>query len=194
LPPLRFALCGCSDDAATSVASTPERAVKRFLAPWQDHRRQSDPDRPRQVRAFWRSTCDTVDPKIRPGLRLDDGRIDERTSCGATVVLLTAYTGEDQGGENQHVASADEIWGRPLAARRQGNASVVTVEIHYASRTVGVPAPPARATINVLAVRRGRSWYVATMGAFNPLAAIRGGLSESELRREHERLLAAAEP
>ncbi len=82
------------------------------------------------------------------------------------------------------------ISGTAVSADTSGDSSIVTVAIRYKSDGLAT-APPSSARIKVLVVKRDGSWWAATPYAFNPLHPPDGGLSEAELRDQHEELLAA---
>jgi hypothetical protein len=183
-------LAGCGDDDA-SGASSPETAVARFLQPFSQERPKTDRSTAsEEITEFWASTCEQVDPRIRRGMRFyEDEPMDPLVNCGAVVVLLVPYTGDT--GE---MLPPSRISGTPVSARTSTDESIVTVEMQYASddrQGSSASAPPAKATIKVLVVKRDGSWWVANPQAFNPVQAADGGFEESALRDQHEELLAA---
>jgi hypothetical protein len=187
-------LASCaSSGTSTNDGSSPQRAVATFLAPFPrtvPSRLSSQAEQRRRALALWPTMCDRVDPAIRRGLRVPEEVTvpDARTGCGAVVVLMVLNPPE-----GSNVGSPATIAGTPRAAVTHGNTSLVTVDVRY--RTVpyiNAPPTPTRARIKVLVVKRDGRWWVATPGAFNPVYADRGGLTERELRRSHARLLAAA--
>lgn len=177
---------GCSE-AGASGASSPEAAVERFLAPFSQEREPSrGSSASEDVKEFWASTCDLVDPEIRSQLRFDEDQPDSRVNCGAVVVLHVLYTGD-----TGRMRPPSKVSGKPVAAETSGDQSVVDVELRYESAAEGSssPAPPAKATVKVLVVKRDGSWWVATPQAFNAVQAAEGGYDESELRSQYEQLL-----
>jgi hypothetical protein len=185
--------CGEGDasGASSSGASSPQAAVERFLAPFSNlPPRSQGPTASEEIKGYWASTCDQVDPRIRPGLRFyEDDLVDPRVNCGAVVVLLVMYTGD-----TGQMAPPRTISGNPVSADTAGDRSVVSVAMRYEideRQTYTAPPPPPEATVNVLVVKRDGSWWVATPQAFNPLHAADGGYNEFELRQLHEELLAA---
>lgn len=181
---------GCGDGGA-SGASSPESAVEQFLAPFSKERPKTQRSTAsEQVKEFWASTCDQVDPHIRSGMRFyEDDSIDPRFNCGAEVVLRVSYTGD-----TGKMLPPSKISGTPVSADTSGDESIVSVAMRYDSdQRYGstAPRPSAAATIKVLVVKREGSWWVATPQAFNPLHAADGGFRESELRDQHEELLAS---
>lgn len=187
-------LAACGDRAAPRVsgASSPEGAIKQFLAPFAEEPRPTEGSTAtKETKAFWASTCAYIDPLLRPRLRFyDDDPIDPQVNCGAAVVFLVMYTGD-----TGKMLPPTKIFGSPVSAETSADASTVTVDMRYESPPpLGAdttPPPPSKATIKVLVVKREGSWWVATPQAFNPLFAAEGGLSESQLRDQHRKLLAA---
>jgi hypothetical protein len=182
---LTLGLAGCDRDR--SGASSPEAAVEQFLEPFAEDYGSEAPTATEEVQEFWASTCARVDPRIRPRLRFYDGPVDPDVNCGALVVLLVADTGDTSG-----MASPSKILGTPVSAETSLDESIVTVDMRY--EVLSEPArraPPAKARIKVLVIKRHGSWWVATPQAFNPRSAAEGGLSESELRDQHKELLTA---
>jgi hypothetical protein len=193
---LAVAGCGSSAASTSNDGSSPQRAVETFLAPF-PHKPPKSPaaldsaEQQRRALALWQTMCDRVDPSIRKGLRVSDGVTmpDAQTACGAVVVQMAMYTGEDSDG----VASPTTIAGTPRTAATRGDTSIVTVDVNYGPMPrATVRQPPARATVKVLVVKRDGRWWVAAPEAFNAKHASRGGLTVSQLHRAHDELLAAA--
>jgi hypothetical protein len=185
-------LAACGNHAGTS---SPTAAVSAFLAPFgsavpRPSSPKSEDERRGRLQERWRAVCRRVDPAIRKGLRFyPEGNIDPLVNCGAGATFSAMYTGE-----SNEMAAPSAMTGTPLSARTSDDTSIVTVAMRY--RTSGgastAPAPPAQATIKVLAVRRDGEWFVATPGAVNPLHARDGGLSERQLRAAYRDRIAAA--
>jgi hypothetical protein len=189
-----MALAGCgSSGSSTNGGSSPQRAVATFLAPFPravPSHLPSQAEQRRRALALWPTMCDRVDPAIRRGLRLPKASTvpDARTACGAVVVLMVLNTSE-----GSNVGPPATIAGTPRAAVTHGNTSLVTVDVRYRTAPyINTPPTPTGARIKVLVVKRDGRWWVATPGAFNPVYADRGGLTERELRRSYAKLLAAA--
>jgi hypothetical protein len=188
---LAFAGCGGNAASHASGASSPAAAVEQFLAPFADEKPTPHGFRAtKEMREFWASTCDQIDPRLRSVMRFyeEDDATDPRVNCGAAVVVLVTYTGDT--GE---MLQPSRISGSPVSAETSADASIVTVEMRYESpeRHGTTAPPPAKATIKVLVIKRDGSWWVATPQALNPLHAAQGGFDASELREQYERLLAA---
>jgi hypothetical protein len=175
------ALAGCG---GTDGPSTPQEAVAQYLAPWGDAnlagKGLSESEDKARDREFWNRLRKLVDPEVR-------GPASRRDEFGGAFALLTAETGEDSG-----LASPSRITGTPVSAVTHGSTSVVTVALRYEYDSSRTAASPSSATVRVLVVERGGAWWVATPQAFNPGAAAHGGLSDAELRAQHELLLHAA--
>ena len=179
--------CGGGEDGASS----PEDAVSRFLAalskaPQTKGSGEASPE----LEAYWRELCDVIDPEVRAALKFDDQKNGDasRTECGGTVAFAVGYTGD-----TGRMAAPSSIEGEPTAAATDGDSSIVTVAMRYASQpSPSAPPPPPTADVKVLAIERSGSWWVATPQAFNPLNAV-DPASESELRAQHRKLLGRAD-
>ena len=189
---LSLAACGDRVAPRESGASSPAGAVKRFLAPFAEAPGgTAGSTATKETKDFWASTCDHIDPLLRPRLRFyEDDPIDPQVNCGAAVVLLVMYTGD-----TGKMLPPTKIFGSPVSAETSADTSIVTVDTRYESPPAlgahSAQPPPSKARVKVLVVKREGSWWVATPQAFNPLFAAEGGLSESQLRDQHKKLLAA---
>lgn len=132
---LALSMCaaGCSS-ALASGSGSPQEAVSGLLAPFAKPHRdggRNEQRRANQVQALWRSLCEQVDPKIRPGLHFyEKAKIDPLVNCGAVVSLMVAYTGD-----TGPVAAPETIRATPLSAATRGDTSVVKVTLlHRRSR------------------------------------------------------------
>jgi hypothetical protein len=184
---LMLCIAGCG---ASGGAASPEQAVTKFIAPFSMANVGREPE---DLKRFWRRTCEFVDPEVRPALWFEadpDERPDDDTlNCGAGTTLAVIYTGDT--GE---MPAPDAVSGEPLSSTVDGANAYVTVAMTYTGgNPPGTRHPlPVDARVKVLVVNREGRWWVATPSVFNPLAARDGALSESELRKAHSELLAAA--
>jgi hypothetical protein len=154
---------GCGNSAATASdeGSSPQDAVRSFLAPFPRTlpARFNPTDDRRRALALWQKICDHVDPAIRKGLRVNDGVTipDPHMACGAVVVTMVM-----DAGENDRVASPATIAGTPRAATTRDNTSIVTADVRYGPMpNATAPQPPPAATVKVLVVKRDGRWWSA---------------------------------
>jgi hypothetical protein len=173
-------LAGCGGATEAAGPADPAGAVARFLSVTSVKVDQGGDEQQakQRVEADWRRLCTAIDPQLR-SLRFYEDQPASAMNCGAAVAALTFYTGD-----TGPIAAPRTISGRPLSARVAGDTAIVKTAVRY--------APGSPATVNVLVVKRGDEWWLATPQALNPRLAAKGGLSDAALRTEYGRLRTAS--